>query len=188
MKKVLLIAAALAMMAMPARAADFLVKAPPRTPIPAWSWTGFYVGGNFGGAWATSDWFEDFTGDPVGFQDASISSASFIGGGQIGYDYRGGWAVFGIQADADLASLVGTVSGTGQNCFAEVGDFQSCTTHIKSIGTVTGRIGAAFDRTGTLGRRATLHRRSSRPHQRGQSRHQLSVPLNTVAREIRPST
>ena len=100
---------------MPARAADLLVKAPPRTAVAAWSWTGFYLGGNIGGAWAQSDWFQDFTGDPVGFQDASISPTSFIGGGQIGFDYQAGWAVFGIQADADLASLVRTVSGTAQN-------------------------------------------------------------------------
>jgi opacity protein-like surface antigen len=56
MKKIALIAAALAVMAMPAGAADLLVKAPPPTPVPAWSWTGFYIGGNVGGAWAKSDW------------------------------------------------------------------------------------------------------------------------------------
>jgi outer membrane immunogenic protein len=53
--------------------------------------------------------------------------------------------VFGVQTDADLANLNGTVSGTGQNCFPQVGVFQSCTANIKSMGTVTGRVGAAFD-------------------------------------------
>jgi outer membrane immunogenic protein len=72
---------------------------------------------------------------------------ALFGGGQIGYDYQTGWAVFGVQADADLASLNGTISGTGQNCFPQVGVFQSCTANIKSMGTVTGRVGAAFDRT-----------------------------------------
>jgi outer membrane immunogenic protein len=147
-----LICAALATMAVPASAADMLVKkAPPRAPLPVWSWTGFYIGGHIGGAWAKSDWFEDAAlsgaGGPFpGFQDASISSSSFIGGGQIGYDYQTGWAVFGIQADADLASLNGTVRGTGQNCFPQVGVFQSCAANIKSMGTVTGRVGAAVDR------------------------------------------
>ena len=145
MKKALFIFAALAMLGVPARAADLLVKAPPQTQVPAWSWTGFYLGGHVGGAWSKSDWFEDAAGFPVGFQDASISSSSFISGGQIGFDYQAGRAVFGLQADADLASLVGTVSGA--NCFPENGGDQSCTTHIKSMGTVAGRIGAAFDRT-----------------------------------------
>ena len=122
MKKVLLIAIALALMAMPARAADLLVKALPRTPVPAWSWTGFYIGGNVGGAWARSDWFEDFTeggggGPNPGFQDASMGPSGFIGGGQIGYDYQAGWTVFGIRADADLASL----KGSQGNCFPQVG-------------------------------------------------------------------
>jgi len=142
MKKALFIFAALAMLGVPARAADLLVKAPPQTQVSAWSWTGFYLGGHVGGAWSKSDWFEDAAGFPVGFQDASISSSSFISGGQIGFDYQAGWAVFGLQADADLASLVGTVSGA--NCFPENGGDQSCTTHIKSMGTVAARIGACL--------------------------------------------
>jgi opacity protein-like surface antigen len=79
MKKLLLISVALALMAVPALAADMLVKAPPRTPVPAWSWTGFYLGGNFGGGWARSGWFEDAPqsaagGLNPGFQDASNSA------------------------------------------------------------------------------------------------------------------
>ena len=56
MRRVLLISVALAMMG-PASAADMLVKkAPSPPPVPVWSWTGFYIGGNVGGAWAKSDW------------------------------------------------------------------------------------------------------------------------------------
>ena len=35
-----------------AGAADMAVKAPPPPPVPMFSWTGFYVGGNIGGAWS----------------------------------------------------------------------------------------------------------------------------------------
>ena len=35
-----------------AGAADMPVKAPPPPPPPVFSWTGFYIGGNIGGAWA----------------------------------------------------------------------------------------------------------------------------------------
>ena len=35
-----------------AAAADMPVNAPPPPPLPVFSWTGFYVGGNIGGAWS----------------------------------------------------------------------------------------------------------------------------------------
>jgi outer membrane immunogenic protein len=149
MRKLLLISAALAMTGAPALAADFPVKAPPRAPVPVWSWTGFYIGGNLGGGFLKSDWLEDAAmsggGGPFpGFVDASISPASFLGGGQVGFDYQTGWAVFGVQADADLTdNLKSTVS-----CFPQLaGAFFTCMTNIKSMSTVTGRVGAAFDRT-----------------------------------------
>jgi len=40
-----------------ASAADLPRKAPPIVPAPAlYSWSGFYVGGNVGGTWSTTDW------------------------------------------------------------------------------------------------------------------------------------
>jgi len=153
-RKLLLICAALATMAVPASAADMLVKkAPPRAPLPVWSWTGFYIGGHIGGAWAKSDWFEDpnQNGDnalaPVGFQNASISSAGFIGGGQVGFDYQNGWAVFGVQADVDLADIKATQGVCFLPFVAATNLPVSCTAHLHSVGTVTGRVGAAVDRT-----------------------------------------
>jgi outer membrane immunogenic protein len=149
MKKIVMIAAALAVVAMPAGAADLLVKARAPAPIPVWSWTGFYIGGNVGGAWAKSDWLEDPSlsgaGGPFpGFVDASINPASFVGGGQVGFDYQTGRTVFGVQADADLTDNLKSTAG----CFPQfAGDSFTCMTNIKSIGTVTGRVGAAFDRT-----------------------------------------
>lgn len=94
MKKRLFIAAALAVLAAtPALAADMLAKKePPKPRAPAWTWTGFYVGANFGGGWAKSDWFEDVSGSggggPPGFQDASIHASGVLGGGQIGFDWQ----------------------------------------------------------------------------------------------------
>jgi outer membrane immunogenic protein len=151
MRKVLSVCAALALMGVSAQAADVLVKkAPQRSAAPVWSWTGFYLGGHLGGAWGRSDWFEDASesggGFNPGFQDAAIGASSLIGGGQVGADYQSGWAVFGVQADADLANL----NATQGTCFPELvaqGFQNSCTVHIDTMGTVTGRIGAAFDRT-----------------------------------------
>ena len=58
MKKVV-IAAALALgIAAPAFAADMPMKAAPpmAPPLPIFSWTGFYIGGNIGGAWSNDRW------------------------------------------------------------------------------------------------------------------------------------
>src|SRR5262245_2073491 len=68
-------------------AADMPAKAPRPvvTPFPVFNWTGFYVGGNAGVAWSTTDWtfFNGATFEPIG-QNAS----SWVAGGQIGYLYQ----------------------------------------------------------------------------------------------------
>jgi outer membrane immunogenic protein len=166
MKRISFIGAVAVLAATPALAADMVVKkAPPPPRAPAWSWTGFYVGVNVGGGFAKTDWFEDVSGSggggPPGFQDASVRASGVLGGGQIGFDWQNGWAVFGIQADADAAGIRG-----GESCFPQViGIPQSCTTKIDAMGTVTGRFGAAFDRTLVyiLGGFAWEHERLNNP-------------------------
>jgi outer membrane immunogenic protein len=81
-----------------ASAADIPVKAPPpvSTLLPAYNWTGLYVGGNVGGAWSTTDWtfFNGATPEPI-----SQTGSSWVAGGQIGYLYQfnPNW-VAGIEA------------------------------------------------------------------------------------------
>ena len=80
MKKFLLGAAALAAMAAPAFAADMpartYTKAPAYTaPAVVYNWTGFYIGGHVGGA---------FAGD----NSLQGSDARFLGGVQGGFDYQ----------------------------------------------------------------------------------------------------
>jgi len=68
-------------------AADLPVRgpaaAPLMAPIPFYNWTGFYIGGNLGGAW------ERTTITDNAF-DVSFSNtrSGFIGGGQIGYNWQ----------------------------------------------------------------------------------------------------
>ncbi len=50
---------------------------------PAYNWTGFYLGANLGGAWSNGQVTELATGATLG-----NSRASFIGGGQLGYNYQ----------------------------------------------------------------------------------------------------
>jgi outer membrane immunogenic protein len=90
-----------------ANAADLgrpVYKAPPPSPPPVWSWTGFYIGVNAGGSIGR---------DPTSFSESGIgtvvtdalSPAGFIGGGQLGYNYQfaPNW-VAGIEGDFQGAS------------------------------------------------------------------------------------
>lgn len=78
-----------------ARAADLPLNAPPPIAAP-WSWTGFYIGGNIGGALEYSTLQDPF--GPVSFGD-KVTTSAFIGGGQVGGNYQIGNLVLGGEAD-----------------------------------------------------------------------------------------
>jgi outer membrane immunogenic protein len=127
MKRLLLGAASVLALVAPAAAADMrpIAKAPPPAPTPVvqvYNWTGFYIGGHVGGAFAGSDTFSD--------------SARFLGGGQVGFDYQfaPNW-VAGIEAQY---SWLGGNSNNGGLAFAPAG---LVTLDNQAIGSVTGRLG-----------------------------------------------
>ena len=127
-------------------AADMAVKAPPVVaPAPIWSWTGFYIGGHVGAGWGTTESTLDniiapgFPAVAVGFPIAQNSRSGFLGGGQVGYNYQSGWAVFGVQGD--IAGM--DVKGTTPCLFV-----LSCTAKSDWLATVSGRFGGVVaDRT-----------------------------------------
>src|SRR6201993_776786 len=101
MKKFVISAVMALSLATPVFAADMAVKAPPPPPpIPLFSWTGFYVGANIGGAWA-HDGLHD-TLFLTNFNNAG--NGVFIGGGPIGGNYQIGQFVIGGEWDFDWAS------------------------------------------------------------------------------------
>ena len=83
---------------MAANAADVRAQPPqyaPPSPVyapPSFNWTGFYIGANIGGAWANRDVRDPFLG--VNFNNGN-SNGTFIGGGQLGYNWQFGYAVLG---------------------------------------------------------------------------------------------
>ncbi|WBL80685.1 outer membrane beta-barrel protein [Bradyrhizobium xenonodulans] len=110
-----------------ANAADIAVKARPM-PVAAqvFSWTGFYVGANVGGAWSPSSGSSDF--GPVipaflvlppvaaiptlvpgglGTLAGDGGRSGVIGGGQIGYNWQVNQFVLGVEADAVGSGLKG---------------------------------------------------------------------------------
>jgi outer membrane immunogenic protein len=101
---------------------------------PIANWTGFYIGGNIGGAWSDVEWSNiSLTGDRL-----NEGASGFIGGGQIGYNQQFGNIVLGVEA---------TLSGADLNR-----DFHSIlfpavsfSADVNTIATVTGRFGVAGD-------------------------------------------
>src|SRR5580700_3175231 len=92
-----------------ASAADMPVKAPPAPPPPAYSWTGFYIGVNGGGAQGNTSW-NYYT--PGGIPTAGWASHDVSGGmagGTVGFNWQapGTHWVAGIEGDWDWSNIVG---------------------------------------------------------------------------------
>jgi outer membrane immunogenic protein len=100
---------------------------------PVYNWTGFYVGGHIGGGFENSSWSDPFTGASNNF-----NNSGFLGGAQVGYNAQFNALVVGLEGDFSWTSLI---KGTGTD---SIGD--SITTSPQWTSTVTGRVGAAFDR------------------------------------------
>jgi hypothetical protein len=96
------LAIALLTVALPAHAADLLTKASP-VPPPAYSWTGAYVGANFGGVFNS----ETVT-TPLGSTPTDPSGA--LGGVQLGYNYQFLSWLLGIEAEFDWTTAQGTTN------------------------------------------------------------------------------
>src|ERR1700684_936405 len=145
MKRILIASALALAAAAPAFAADLPPAAAPlpRAPVayvpapPVFSWTGFYVGLNAGGAFGNSSWTT-----PAG----AVSSFSTIGalaGAQIGGNYQIGQFVIGAEGDIDWQNLRGATA-SGVCAPAAIG---GCAAASNWIATIRGRAGFAADRT-----------------------------------------
>ncbi len=121
-----------------AQAADLPRAVPARAPVvvPLYNWTGFYIGGNIGGAWADVDVTSNVG---VGW---STSTSAFIGGAQIGYNWQINSFVLGIEADfdwTDASKSSGFVTVPGFGPLRARGDWDWTST-------IAGRLGFAADR------------------------------------------
>ena len=143
-------------------AADMAVKAPPLTPAPIYSWTGFYGGLNlgvsFGSASADVNYFAPSTipptvCGPAGFALCITGSDTVhmngpIGGLQAGYNWQSGNYLLGLEADFQGTGQSGTrdfaTSFNNSTGFFSV-DQGTAAISLKEqmpwMGTVRGRIG-----------------------------------------------
>jgi outer membrane immunogenic protein len=128
-----------------AGAADLPFKAPPVYVPPAFNWTGCYIGGNVGGAWAQSNWTDNLLGVSWG----NTSDARFIGGGQIGCNYQFGnpGFVLGFEGDIDwLGNKNDGRTAVVPAGFPRAGDVISLNANDTRIATIAARFGYGFDR------------------------------------------
>ena len=157
-----------------ALAADLPRRAAPPpvfTPVPVFTWTGFYAGFNAGYGFGANDSRRDPTVVGVNgasglvaapgvatfaFSNARENTDGFVGGGQIGYNYQftpGSGFVVGVEADAQYVDFgrnrnqFGIATGSapllaGAQVFNPNG-----VSGLDFFGTVRGRLGYAFDRT-----------------------------------------
>jgi len=106
---------------------------PAPTPL-TYDWRGFYVGGHIGGVNSTVD----STTIDIATGTGKIDSSSFMGGGQVGYNFMltPSWR-FGVEADVSATSLrarQSSVVGAAVVNYARNNDL---------FGTVRGRVGYA---------------------------------------------
>ncbi len=141
-------------------AADLRMAPPPApmAPLPVFTWTGFYLGGDVGGAWTTDKLTESTTAIvPPRTGSATLDSSGVIGGAHIGYNWQVTNWVFGLEGDFDGTSLKKTGNclvedaGVGNlapgTCFPQtsVGTSHAFSTQLPWQASIRGRIGYAFN-------------------------------------------
>lgn len=130
-------------LAAPAAAADLPPSSQPYYPPPSspiFTWTGIYLGGDFGYAFGSSSRSLSYLGSYYG---SSAWPDGVIGGAHIGYSYQfssianGTNVVLGLEGDIEGSSY-------GKTWYDWHGN--SYTTSIPIQGSTRGRLGLAFDR------------------------------------------
>ena len=139
-KKAVLAALALAMLAAgPALGADLPALKTPPPPAPAFSWTGFYVGGNLGAAWAEGSLTDSLYGLTF---DSGSGNGMFIGGGQAGFNYQFSTLVVGLEAEFEG---IGNKNNTRGVFVPALGHTFAITSNNRSLALLTARLGVAYN-------------------------------------------
>lgn len=123
-----------------AAAADLPVTPP---PVPIFTWTGVYIGGQIGYAWAKDNGNLSNQGPlggtivPSAFVSSTSNSQGVLGGAHMGYNWQINQWVLGLEGEVDGTSLRKTVLPVS---------YVSSTTNLFIQGSILGRLGYAFDR------------------------------------------
>jgi outer membrane immunogenic protein len=140
--RIILFSAASVVSSLSALAADLPARMEPVAPVayvPAFSWTGFYVGGALGWIGTNPKYTTGAVVLGAPFVVSSASSKNGLSYGLLsGYNYQMGQLVLGVEGDF-TGWTVGEIRYT-----AITGDF--LTAHSKWGGSIRGRLGYAADR------------------------------------------
>jgi outer membrane immunogenic protein len=115
------------------------------SPVPIATWTGFYVGGNFGYGWAKDS---SSASSATGTSASSFTMRGMIAGGQLGVNvqFSGPW-VIGIESDfqGSWQKLDGPGNTTNLNRSVGFAAPSNETTSMDWFGTTRARFGVAAD-------------------------------------------
>jgi outer membrane immunogenic protein len=110
---------------------------PPPPPPPIFTWTGFYLGADVGGAWALDRVSPTIADGGTFPRHNTLSPGGIFGGATIGYNYQIGNIVLGAEGDGGYMNIQKSkpdvLGGT------EVDHLQS-----GAYGDITGRLGYSF--------------------------------------------
>lgn len=144
MKKLLLSATALTLLAAPALAADMAVRqAPPMVAATVYNWTGFYTASSIGGAWY--DVKGTYVLPPLGDRHNADDSAG-IYGSHVGIQYQ--WSNWVIGVEGGYNTLFnsndwGSSTSPSGDCIASNAG-RVCEARVRNYWTVGGKLGMAF--------------------------------------------
>jgi opacity protein-like surface antigen len=115
-------------------------KAPPRTVVAAYDWTGFYVGGFTGATGGHSNWFFPPIASGINSRTAGV-----LGGIDAGYRKQFGSWVVGVEGDVAATNAKG-----GHSCISSLINFgfpveTNCNNDVRYMATATGKLGYAWN-------------------------------------------
>jgi len=161
MKKIMLALSAVAAFTGSALAADLPARTYTKAPVtvdPIYNWSGFYIGGNVGGAWNRDPGAAGCI-DPTGVVNGvgcqvvpagTIEASGVIGGIQTGYNWQitPTW-LFGLEADIQGADVKGSASINGPFLFSDGSLANPAAQYTANekldwLGTARGRVGTTF--------------------------------------------
>jgi outer membrane immunogenic protein len=142
------------------QAADMPVKAPPMAAPVMYNWTGFYIGGHIGGAWADRNGHDRFDGNNcfwgewsgrVCFDDGGFgrNDGRFIAGGQVGFNYQVNNWVWGVEGQISAVSGNNHDDACGFFTWGSTRDHLfNCDNRGNWVATLAARLGVTFGQTG----------------------------------------
>ncbi len=101
--------------------------------VPVHTWGGFYLGANLGGAWGSTDAYDN--------NGYNAAPSGFTGGAQLGYNWQIGPVLYGIEGDLGELGLAGSATSAFIPFIYDV----STSTDIDFYLTLRGRLGILFN-------------------------------------------